>query len=346
MAVPDYASVVADARTALDQLLSNANATSPYAADGTPTIDLSSLDRRSLFAISSNANGQFSTDEQSLATQSLQDGFDAAMAGPDAVARVTGNIDGLYTAAAAYLDAASPEEKASNDWAVKNTAVTAAQKQIASDPTAVPNVPNDPVVDFLSRTETGNTGQLRDFSAVASDARAALDAQYSAAQANGKQLVFSGSGKNGQLVDFSSFDSRSLSAVALNQDNLFSADEVSAASKAIKSRSNALLLSSFQSAAAGSDFTAFSQNIISAYGSMSSEERQAVGWTDSFYNTVVQSYQSSAKIASMFTTSTGSSPATTLIGAALSNSNTSDSFFGSTNSSASTSDPMSLLSYL
>jgi hypothetical protein len=345
MAVPDYASIIAGARTALDQLLSNANATSPYSADGTPTIDLSGLDRRSLFAISSNANGQFSTAEQSLATQSLQDGFDQAMAGPNAVARVTGSIDGLYTAAAAYLDAASPEEKTSNDWVLKNTAVIAAQKQIASDPTAVPTVPNDPVVDFLSRTETGDTGQLRDFSAVASDARIALDAQYSAAQANGKQLVFTGSGKNGQLVDFSSFDSRSLSAVALNQDNQFSTDEVSAASKAIKSRSNALLLSSFQSAAAGSDFTAFSQNIISAYGSMSTEERQAVGWTDSFYNTVVQSYQSSAKIASMFTT-TGSSPATTLIGAALSNSSTSNSFFGTGNSSASTGDPMSLLSYL
>jgi len=55
----DFSTVVTQTRAALDALL--INDTKPADAD------LSSLDRRQLFAISSNAQGKFSADEQTAA---------------------------------------------------------------------------------------------------------------------------------------------------------------------------------------------------------------------------------------------------------------------------------------
>src|SRR3979411_3106328 len=54
----------ADARTALDGLYAAAKVKGPIGADGKTTIDLSSLDRRSLFAIATNNGGRVSPDEQ------------------------------------------------------------------------------------------------------------------------------------------------------------------------------------------------------------------------------------------------------------------------------------------
>src|ERR1700710_2580149 len=53
----DFATVTADARTALDALYKDAKVTVPLAG-GKPTIDLSALDRRTLFAIASNSQGK------------------------------------------------------------------------------------------------------------------------------------------------------------------------------------------------------------------------------------------------------------------------------------------------
>lgn len=289
---PDFSSVVTATRAALDALLVNGTT----AADA----DLSKLDRRQLFAISSNAQGKFTADEQAAAKTEQQNRLDAALSGPYAVARVTDDVESLYTAALAWLDGASTEEKSTPAWTTQRAALLDAQKQLAANPDKTPEVDGDIVADYVQRMTAGDDPTtLRDFSAVASDARAALDAQYAAATAAGKSLSFgTTSNKNTIAVDFSKFDSRSLSAVALNQDGKFSSQEVFAAKQAIAQRSSTTILAGLKSAA--SDPAAFAKNLISAYGSMSPEERQAAGWSDQLYQAAVASYNTASNIANIF----------------------------------------------
>ena len=68
------------------------------------------------------------------------------------------------------------------------------------------------------------------------------------AKAAGKELLFSKLRKVGQQVDFSQFDSRSLSAIALNKDEKFTGEEINAAKAEMRSRSGQALLASFKSA--------------------------------------------------------------------------------------------------
>jgi AcrR family transcriptional regulator len=63
--------VVAAARSALDKLLADAKATSAL-KDGKATIDVSGLDRRSLYAIASNKGGKFSIEEQVVASLQMK----------------------------------------------------------------------------------------------------------------------------------------------------------------------------------------------------------------------------------------------------------------------------------
>jgi hypothetical protein len=312
LAEKDFATVTADARTALDDLLEAAGRTSPLDANGHVAIDLSKLDRRELYAISSNSDDQFTEDEQAAAEDEMNDRFDAALAGPLAVARVTGDISALYKAASDYLDGASAEEKESDTWSKLHDAVAAAYQQTLSDPDNIPAVDGDPVADYIARSNSGEAGAQRDFDSVASDVRTALDKQYADAASAGKELVFDSGRKIGQLVDFSDFDSRSLSAIVLNQGDRFSSVEVTAAQAELRKRSSATLLAGLKSA--GSDPTAFATNIINAFGSMSAEERNAAGWSDAFYDTVLQNYQSAAKIAQMFGASGSGAAATTSSG--------------------------------
>lgn len=297
MAEKNFATVTADARTTLDDLLEAAGRTSPLDANGHVAIDLSKLDRRELYAIASNSDDQFTKDEQAAAKDEMNDQFDAALAGPLAVARVTGDISALYKAASDYLDGASAEEKQSDTWIKLHAAVAAAYRQTLSDPDNIPAVDGDPVADYIARSNSGEAGAKRDFDSVASDVRTALDKQYADAASAGRELVFDPGRKTGQLVDFSDFDSRSLSAIVLNQGGRFSPVEVTAAQTELRKRSSATLLAGLKSA--GSDPTAFTTNIINAFGSMSSEERSAAGWSDAFYDTALQNYQSAAKIAQM-----------------------------------------------
>jgi hypothetical protein len=297
----DFATVIAETRKSLDALLTAAGVTSP-AKDGKPTIDLAKLDRRQAFAAASNAGDKFTEDEQAAAAQEMQRRFDAALAGPAAVARVTGDLTDLYKAASDYLEGASAEEKATPIWADQKAAVVEGYKRAAATPGELPNIDNDPVADYLIRAEKGETAKPRDFDSVASDVRTALDKQYADAKASGSELVFSKFRKTGQRVDFAKFDSRSISAIALNQGDKFSDEEVFAAKGEMRARSSATLLAGFKASSSGTDPTAFSKSIISAFASLSTEERAAAGWSDSFYATALQNYQSSSKLAEMFST--------------------------------------------
>ncbi len=307
----DFATVASDARTSLDKLLADQKLTAPL-ADGKLVADLSKVDRRELYAISTNAGQAFTADEQKAAQFELQNRFDAAMAGPTAVSRVTGTIGNLYEAALAYFDSMTPEEKASATYAGQRAALEDMKKKLVSAPATLPSADVDPVNQYLKRLAEGETGELRDIVSVASDARTTLDAQYKA---------------GGTRANYKDFDSRSVAAVALNADGSFKAEEVRLAKSEMRSRAGAAVLSGLKNADA-SNPAAFAENIISLYGAMSTEERAAAGWTDKLYAAAVSSYATASKLGSMLGEATGSA------------------IWGGSSTSESSGNPMSIFSYM
>ena len=304
LAAGDFATVLAEARTKLTALLKAADRTSPLEGDKL-ALDLGSLDARQLFAMASDDS--FSEDEHKAAGLEMQRRFEAALAGPAAVANVTGNFTALYKAAAEYLDSLGPEEKAGLDWIAGRAAVTEAQKQLQADPRTMPDAGEaDPVALYLALVDAGQAAQPQDIADVARSARKTLDALYADAIKAGKAPTFNKQTTVGTYIDMSTFDSRTLSSIALNTGNRFATEESSAAQAALRTKSGAALLAGFQDAAKSSDPTAFSQNIISIFSSVSAEERQAAGWSDQFYQAAVESYASTSKLTQMFADAGGS----------------------------------------
>lgn len=302
MAERDFAAVLADAHSKLTALLEEAGRTSPL-KDGKLALDLSSLDQRELYAMSSDDS--FSPDEREAAGLEMQRRFEAALAGPAAIARVTGDYTGLYKAAAAYLDGLGEEERASADWKAGRDAVTEGLKQLQTKPGTMPNLgPNDPVALYLALSEAAET-PATSMPELASNARTTLDRLYAEAQANGKAPTFNRNTTLGQYIDVSGFSSRALSSMVLDKDGQFTAEETRAARSVLQARSGATLLAGFQSANKSGDPTAFSQNIITAFSSLSPEERQAVGWSDALYEAAMQSYVTTSKLMNMFGEATG-----------------------------------------
>ena len=296
---PDFTAVTNDTRAALDKLYAAAKVTSPLGADGKTTIDLSSLDRRSLFAIATNSGGKFTPDEQSAASGELTNRFNAALAPAAAATSMTRNYTVVYKAALDYLDGASSEEKATAAWSAQRAAVQKGYDAARQKPDT-PSVSGDPVASYLAKYPDGApVGTTKTFGTVATDARAALDAQAKLAAENKTELVYDPSRKFGQLVDFSSFDNRSLSAITLNQDQKFSNQEIYAAKKELDSRNRANILSSLKQSQQSGDPTQLSLGILQSYSAMSDEERQASGWSPSFRDNVLQSYKSTSNILSI-----------------------------------------------
>ncbi len=106
--VKDFATVAREARAALD-----ANASNPGAA-------IASLDRRSLYAIASNAGKQFSGIEQGQASiRMLGQQTEAMEISPESS---PAEIAEGYRRGIAFLDAVSAEEKSSFTWARQRAA--------------------------------------------------------------------------------------------------------------------------------------------------------------------------------------------------------------------------------
>jgi hypothetical protein len=299
-AVKDYSVVTSEVRTTLDGLYAAAKVKGPLDDAGQPTVDLSSLDRRSLFAVATNNGGKFTSDEQSIAAYELDNRFNAALAPATATAQLTGDFSGIYKAAATYLDSASGEEKATAAWAAKRDAVQKGVQATQQDPTKAPSgIANDPVAAYLTQYPNGSTPVTQDFSSVAKAVRATLDTQAKAAAANGKELVFDPGRKTGQLADLSGVDNRSLSAISLNQDGLFSKQESFAAKQELDSRNRASILSALKQSQTSGDPTQLSLGILNTYSAMSDEERLATNWTPALRDTAVQSYKSTTSLLSM-----------------------------------------------
>ena len=289
--VKDFASATADARSALDGLYAAAKVKGPVGDDGNTTIDLSSFDRRSLFAIATNNGGKFSPDEQKVASTELGNRFNDALAPAAATSKLTGDFSAVYKAALDYLDGASGEEKATATWSAQRTAVLKGAQATQQNPTTVPAATtNDPVAAYLVQTADGGTTTTQDFSTVANSARATLDAQAKVAAA---------AGKSSQQADLNSVDNRSLAAISLNQDNLFSAGESRAAKQTLDARNRASILAALKQSQASGDPTQLSLGILNSYSSMSAEERQVVNWTPEFRDNAVANYQSTSRLMSM-----------------------------------------------
>lgn len=298
-ATKDFTTVTADARSALDGLYTAAKVTGPIGDDGQPTVDLSSLDRRELFAVVTNNGGKFSVDEQTVAYAELTNRMNSALAPAAATAKLTGNFSSIYTAAANYLDGASAEEKATPGWQAQRDAVTKGLAATKQDPSKAPSgIANDPVAAFLAQGDDA-TPPTADISTVAKNVRAVLDAQKAAATAAGKDLFFDPGRKVGQLADLSGIDNRSLSAMALNQDNLFAVDESQAAKRELDSRNRANVLAALKQSQSSGDPSQFSLSLLNTYNGMSDEERQASNWTTAFRDNAVQSYKSTTNILSL-----------------------------------------------
>ncbi|KKC35628.1 hypothetical protein WH87_16445 [Devosia epidermidihirudinis] len=298
ISVKDFATVVTEALAKLKTLLTEAERTSPLEG-GKLALNLGSLDARELYAMSTDK--AFSADELKAADLEMQRRFEAALAGPAAVAKVSGNYLGLYKAAAEYLDSLGSEEKAGADWIAGRAAVTEGLKQLQADPKTLPKTSSDdPVALYLALAAAGQTTQPTSITDVATSTRKTLDKLYADAIANGKAPTFNKQTTVGTFIDMSKLDSRSLSSIVLDTTNQFSPEEVRTAKSTLHGKSGAALLAGFNSAAKSSDPSAFSQNIISLFASLSPEERQAAGWTDKFYQAAVESYQSTNKLTQMF----------------------------------------------
>jgi hypothetical protein len=285
-----FAAVTTDARSALDGLYAAANVKGPIDANGQTTVDLSSLDRRSLFAIATNNGGKFSPDEQKAASTELGNRFNQALAPAAATSKLTGDLGPVYKAALDYLDGASDEEKATATWSAQRAAVLKGLQATQQNPATAPtSIPNDPVAAYLAQNVSGNATATEDISTVAKNARATLDAQAKAAAA---------AGKSGQPADLGSIDNRSLAAISLNQNGLFSKSESFAAKQALDSRTRASILSALKQSQTSGDPTQLSLGILNTYSSMSAEERQAANWTPAFLHNVVANYQSTSQILS------------------------------------------------
>lgn len=297
----DFSTVTADARAALNNLYKEENVAVPV-ANGKPTIDLSRLDRRAVYAIASNSEGLFTPDEQSVAAQELQNRFDAAMGPALSAAKLVGDYSTLYKTALAYLDDMSPEEKADPNWAKQRAALSQGYQAALQDPSTLPqNIPGDPVADFIARNaEAPATDTAATFSDVATDARAALDKQYASAKANNTILNFNPNRRSGQAVDFSDFNNQTLSAISLNEGKQFSVDECYAAKQELSARTRQSILQAFQQGSSSGDPLASSLGLIQQYQGMSAEQRQAVGISPSFLDLAVSNYKSTSQLMSMF----------------------------------------------
>jgi hypothetical protein len=287
----DFTTVTADARSALDGLYAAAKVKGPIGDDGKTTIDLSSFDRRSLFAIATNNGGKFSPDEQQVASTALGNRFNDALAPAAATSKLTGDFSSLYKAALDFLDGASSEEKATATWSAQRAAVAKGVQATQQNPTTAPTgIANDPVAGYLALNANAGTPATEDISTVAKNVRATLDAQAKVAAA---------AGKSSQQADLSAVDNRSLAAMSLNQDNLFSPGESRAAKQTLDARNRASIVAALKQSQTSGDPTQLSLGILNTYSSMSTEERQAANWTPEFRDTAVANYQSSSRLMSM-----------------------------------------------
>jgi hypothetical protein len=302
---PTAAELATSARTWFDQQYKSLGISSAM-LDGKVAVDLTGQSRATLSAVASNGQGMFSKDqgmfskdESAAATEALQSRFDAAVSPSVVIARHNGDYASLYEAALKYMNEAGTDEQATTAWQDQKQALVdgaaAAKKAFGKAPDT--GDANDPVQALLSKaTSSGSITATADIASVAANARALLDDQENSAKDKGTELVFDRSRTNGQQVDFSKFDNRSLAAVALNQGSSFSNDESRAAKTELDQRYRTSILNALSPTTSSSASTNGNFPLLQQYAGMSDEERSALGVTASFTNSLVQSYRTQLSV--------------------------------------------------
>ena len=291
---PSVATLTTRARAWFDQQYV-ALGTSSAMLDGQVAVDFSAQTRATLSVIAENTQGQFSPDEVTAATRTLQSRFNDAVSPHVVIARHTGDYASLYAAASDYLDQAGSDEKATAAWKDQKQAVLEGLATARANFGKAPVTGNDadPVRALLDKAPA-QTSAGADTSAdtLVANARAMLDTQAGSARDNGKDLVFTGGRQTGQQVDFTDFDNRTLAVMALNADASFSAQEVSAAKAELNSRTRGSLVNAF----GGDGIRASSLALLQQYQNMSAEERSVLGFTDDYANRIIANYRTAASI--------------------------------------------------
>lgn len=295
----DFAQIVESARETLSRLLNDADRDSPL-KEGKLALDMSALNQRELFAISSTEDALFTSSEREAAALEAERRFGLALSGPLAVSEVTGDFRPLYRAASEYLDGLGTEQKAEPEWEAARNAIDTALAQLDGDRSKRPEgIENDPVAAWLAaRTDSDDTGSDTQAS-LAQNLRNALDKHYDAAHENGRIPTFDASKSRGHHIDLAEFDAETVSMMALNRDNLFSMDEIRAAEGEIRHRASNALSEGYREAAKSGDPTAFAQNIISLYSSLSPSVREAAGFQERMLSTAMASYESTSQLMNM-----------------------------------------------
>jgi hypothetical protein len=295
---PSASELATTARAWFDQQYKSLGISSAM-LDGKVAVDLTGQSRATLSAVASNSQGIFSKDESAAATQALQSRFDAAVSPSVVIARHTGDYAGLYEAALKYMNEAGTDEQATTAWQDQKQALVdgAAAARNAFGKAPDTGDANDPVQALLSKaTSSGSISSATDIATVAANARALLDDQENSAKDKGTELVFDRSRTNGQQVDFSKFDNRSLAVVALNQGASFSSDESRAAKTELDQRYRTSVVNALNPTTNNSSSTNGSFPLLQQYASMSDEEKSALGVTASFTNSLVQSYRTQQSV--------------------------------------------------
>lgn len=121
------------------------------------------------------------------------------------------------------------------------------------------------------RAAAESADNKKDFAALSQEVRTNLDAQYTAA---GTSRDHGAAG-----LELNALTGRALSAVILNTSGTFSLGEVAAAKTELRERMRTEFVGAVGSKAGLSSLSAYNAQLIISYDAMSSEERQARGWT-------------------------------------------------------------------
>ena len=294
---PSVATLTTQARAWFNQQYATLG-TSSAMLDGQVAVDFSGQTRATLSVIADNAQSQFSSDEVTAATNTLQSRFNDAVSPYVVIARHTGDYASLYSAASDYLDQAGSDEKMTVAWQDQKQAVqeglAAARASFGKAP--VTGNDADPVRALLDKAAAPNSSATDSKPAtLAANARAMLEAQAGSARDNGKDLVFTGGRQTGQQVDFTDFDNRTLAIMALNSDASFSAQEAGAAKAELNQRTRGSLVNAINPSSGGG-VQASSLALLQQFAKMSPEERSVLGFTEDYANRIAANYRTAASI--------------------------------------------------
>lgn len=291
---PSVDVLAANARSWFDQQYGQLGISSAV-MDSQIAVDLTGQTRATLSAVASNTGNLFSQDEVDAASKTLAVRFSDAVSPYVVIARHTGNYAAPYDAAMNYLNAAGPDEKATDAWKAQYQAVLDGQTAAKATFGKAPDTGNsdDPVAALLNATSSSGsqTGTTTTASDVASQARAMLDAQANAARDNGTDLTFGPTRKGGQQVDYTGFDNRSLATIVLNQGGGFSATETRSAKAELDQRNRTSILAALKGSQSGSDPRTSSLALLKQYSTMSDEEKAVMGYDGAFVNRIAQNYR-------------------------------------------------------